>query len=167
MPKRLLALSLTLAALLEPAVAAAQPADQCWDTPDNGTRKSWFNAAATQNWQDSRQRADPGVMARMAGIYYGEIVSPQGDMVSRQYRRFSPDGLFDYQDQTCGNIAGIACSQNQGTGSWTAHQQPDGSIFVMVNFSDMVRTSQCFSDTVAIGNGGFQSISGAFWRRTQ
>jgi hypothetical protein len=148
-----------------PVPQELQNGQQCWQSRDDGNPPV-FSPQATYNWQQSVAAADPNVMAQMAGTYYGEIPSPAGDAISRQYRRFSSNGLFDYQDQTCGTNGGV-CSQNQGTGSWVAHQQQDGTIFLMVNFSDMVRTAQCFSDTVQIGPQGMQSYTGMVWQRTQ
>ena len=126
-----------------------------------------MNPQATDNWRVSVQTMDQQVMARMVGVYYADAWSQRGDQVSHQWYSFSPNGIFDYQSQTCGTDPNLPCTPSQGTGAWTAHGQQDGSIYVMVDFSDLVRSSQCFSQTIMLQNGGYQSLGGAFWRKVQ
>ena len=73
----------------------------------------------------------------------------------------------------CGNTRtrpappGATCSQNQGAGLWAGYQLPDGSIFLMIHFSDLARSNTCFSQTLRPRNGGFFDIAGGMnWQRT-
>jgi len=62
---------------------------------------------------------------------------------------------------------GATCSQKQGAGQWAGYQLPDGSIFLMIHFSDLARSNTCFSQTIRLGNGGFVDSGGGNWRRVQ
>ncbi len=86
---------------------------------------------------------DPAIRGKVVGTWYSENPNPQLGMVQRLYQTFSANGLFEYRDQTCGNIQGVPCSQNSGHGSWNAQRQADGWIYVRVQFSDLHRTNEC------------------------
>ena len=86
---------------------------------------------------------DPAIRSKVVGTWYSENSNPQLGMVQRLYQTFSPNGLFEYKDQTCGSVQGMPCSQNGGHGTWNAQQQADGSIYVRVQFSDLRRTDEC------------------------
>ena len=87
--------------------------------------------------------------------------------LNQQDRRFSANGLFDYNDQTCTNGSQIPCSKNQGTGEWRAVTQTDGSTYLMARFSDLIRTSACFGDRVSLQSGGMVDEGGIFWQKLQ
>jgi hypothetical protein len=72
-------------------------------------------------------------------------------MIQYLHQSFEPTGLYQYKDQTCGGITG-ACSSNFGNGSFRANRTGDGSIFFIVNFSDMSRLNQCVSAQVTFPN---------------
>ena len=117
----------------------------------------------------TRQLADPKVMQTVAGVYYGEFPSPDGRMYEQVYYSYEANGLWQYRDQTCtaNNQAGVPCSQNQGAGQWAAYGLNDGSVFLMIHFSDLSRSNTCFSQTIRLGNGGFVDAGSGNWRRVQ
>lgn len=152
------------------ALAYDEP-DRCYTTSDPRCSRdlcgnTFYNPSVTQNWMQTRQAADSAVMQKLAGVYYGEIPDPSGRMVNRTYREYRADGLWQYQDQTC--TPGATCSQNQGAGLWAGYQLPDGSIFLMIHFSDLMRSNTCFSQTIQLTNGGIYDVMGGMsWQRTQ
>lgn len=103
---------------------------------------------------------DPALRQFVAGTWYS--VTEQMGMTHQMYQTFLPTGVFDYRDQTCGSIPGVACSQNYGHGFWMATRQADGTIYIQVQFSDLKRQNDCtgwaasFPDrnTMAYANGG-------------
>ena len=107
------------------------------------------------------------LMGKMAGVYYGERPSPDGQYINYQYRSLEPDGLFQYQDQTCGNVAGIPCSQNQGTGEWRAVTRKDGTIYMMMRFSDLIVTSACAGGRYRMDGSALVDEFGITWQRVQ
>lgn len=103
----------------------------------------------------------PDLRNQVSGTWYSE--NQQMGMTQRMYQTFSPNGLFEYRDQTCSNnMPGLPCSQNYGHGTWNAARQRDGSIYIRVQFSDQRRSNDCtgwvasFPDpqTMAMNNGG-------------
>ncbi len=86
---------------------------------------------------------DPAIRGKVTGTWYSENQNPQLGMVQRIYQTFSANGLFDYRDQTCGNIQGMPCSQNAGHGVWNAQRHADGSFYIRVQFSDLRRKDEC------------------------
>ncbi|HVY51346.1 MAG TPA: hypothetical protein VHA07_07255 [Devosia sp.] len=162
------------ALLLATGGALAQDGEQyrCYSSSDprcadSSCANTFYNPDASLNWQRTVQSADAGVMQQMAGVYYGEQTAPQLGMIERVYRSYEPNGLWQYQDETCGSAPGVPCSQNQGAGQWAAYQQADGSIFVMIHFSDLSRYNNCFSQTLRLGQGGFVDDSGVSWSRVR
>lgn len=168
--KTIFATAILLAATASSALAADEP-DRCYTTSDprcsgDFCGNTFYNPSTTQNWMQTRQAADGRIMQQLAGVYYGEIPDPSGSMVNRTYRSYEANGLWQYQDQTC--TPGATCSQNQGAGLWAGYQLPDGSIFLMIHFSDLVRSNTCFSQTLKPANGGFYDVFGAMsWQRVR
>jgi hypothetical protein len=155
------------------SVAANEP-DRCYTTSDprcNGDNcgNTFYNPTVSENWMQTRQNADPQVMGQMAGVYYGEFPSPDGTMYQQVYRSYEANGLWQYQDRTCpvNDLGYLQCSQNQGTGEWAGYTLQDGSIFLMIHFSDLARTDNCFSQTLRLGGQGFSDTGGGNWRRVQ
>jgi hypothetical protein len=169
--RELFAAALVLASA---GAAFAQTNEQyrCYDSSDPrcsdaSCANTFYNPSASLNWQRALQAADPNVMQQMAGVYYGEQTAPQLGMIERVYRSYEANGLWQYQDQTCGSTPGVPCSQNQGTGQWAAFAQPDGTVFAMIHFSDLSRYNNCFSQTMRFGPGGFVNNSGVSWQRVR
>ena len=166
--KRVLSTTLLFVALTAAAIAQDDP-DHCYTASDprcsgDFCGNTFYNPSVTQNWLQTRQVADTRVMQQLAGVYYGEIPDPSGQMVNRTYRSYEANGLWQYQDQTC--TPGGGCSQNQGAGQWAGYQLPDGSIFLMIHFSDLVRSNTCFSQTLKPFAGGFYDVGGGMnWQR--
>jgi len=130
---------------------------------------TFYNPSVTQNWLQTRRNADPKVMQAVAGVYYGQFPSPDGRMYEQVYRSYEANGLWQYRDQTCptDNLGYLTCSQNQGAGLWAAYGLNDGSIFLMIHFSDLSRSNTCFSQTIRLGNGGFSDAGSGAWQRVQ
>jgi hypothetical protein len=122
---------------------------------------------ATNAWRDMLGRQDNRIIQAMTGVWYAEIPAPQLGMTSYQYRQFDANGLFQYQDKTCTNGSDF-CSQNQGTGFYTATGAADGSILTFIIVSDLQRDHECsggyarFIDDMTMQDGG-----GTVWRRVQ
>ncbi len=152
-------------------VDAQQQKDACYDIQegqiDQNLHNAYYNAQSTDTWRQLLQNADGQLMGQLAGVYYAERPSPDGVYLNRVYRSFEPNGLFQYQDQTCGNIQGIACSQNQGTGEWRATTWSDGSIYMMMRFSDLVRTSACAGQRVQMQGNIMYDEFGGTWQRVR
>lgn len=172
MPKILPALVLAVLAAA-PALAADEP-DRCYTTSDprcsgDYCGNTFYNPSMTQNWLQTRRNADPKVMQAVAGVYYGQFPSPDGRMYEQVYRSYEAGGLWQYRDQTCptNNLGYLTCSQNQGAGLWAAYGLNDGSIFLMIHFSDLSRSNTCFSQTIRLGNGGFSDAGSGAWQRVQ
>lgn len=158
----------TISFLALPTLAVAQQKDACYDRIDGQARNNTFyNAQSTDTWRQLQQTADPQLMANLAGVYYGERPSPDGQYVNYQYRSYEANGLFQYQDQTCGNIAGIPCSQNQGTGEWRAVTWQDGTIYIMFRFSDLTVTSACAGGRYQLSGKALLDEFGTTWQRVQ
>jgi hypothetical protein len=94
----------------------------------------------TKYWQFALQNTEQAAMQQVVGTWYVENVSQELGAVQRLYATYHPDGSFEYNDETCSNIS---CSQNQGYGQWAARGQADGSVYIMLNVSDLNRTSEC------------------------
>lgn len=86
---------------------------------------------------------DPAVRQLVVGTWYSETRSAQSGMTQQMYQTFSPIGVFEYRDQTCGNMPGVPCSENYGHGVWMATRQPNGMIYIRVQFSDLKRQNEC------------------------
>ena len=105
---------------------------------------------------------DPSLRGQVIGTWYSENQNPQLGMVQRMYQTFLPTGVFEYKDQTCGNVPGVPCSQNYGHGVWNAARQNNGVIYIRIQFSDQRRTNECTgwaatfpdSNTMAMTTGG-------------
>jgi len=157
----------TVAAVLL-ALAAATPAfaqqDYCNRRFGN---QVMLDEGATRTFREMVARQDNRAVAAMSGTWYAEIPAPQLGMTSYQYRQFQGNGLFQYQDQTCTTGTSF-CSQNQGTGFFSALTAQDGSIQTFVIVSDLQRDHECiggyarFMDSNTMQDGG-----GIVWRRVQ
>ena len=138
-----------LAATLLPAASAAQQQRriQCYDRVEgNGPgqnaprgNNTFLNMVMTDRYRAAQIAQDPQVMAAFAGVWAGQTQAM--GMVDTTYYSFEPNGLFQYKSQTC--TPGVSCSDNYGTGEWTAHMVAAGTIEVMFAWSDMVRTQAC------------------------
>jgi hypothetical protein len=106
-------------------------------------------------------------MRQISGVYYGEQTAPELGMIERVYRSYEPNGLWQYQDETCSTGMNIPCSHNQGTGEWAAFTQADGTVFAMIHFSDLSRSNACFSQTLRLSNGGMMDEYGIRWQRVR
>lgn len=95
----------------------------------------------------------PELRRMLAGTWYSETRAPQLGMVQRVQQTLLPTGVWEYQDETCGNMAGIAsCSKNGGHGLWMATRQPNGAISIRIQFSDLRRTNACTGSVVTMPN---------------
>lgn len=173
MSARLLPALLVSLLAISPAIAMDEP-DRCYTPSDprcsgDFCGNTFYNPSVTQNWMQTRQNADAKVMQAVAGVYYGEFPSSDGTMYQQAYRSYEANGLWGYKDQTCptDNLGYLTCSQNQGAGEWAAYSLNDGSVFLMIHFSDLSRSNSCFSQTIRLGNGGFSDTAGGNWRRVQ
>jgi hypothetical protein len=155
-------------ALSQAGPAHAQQDPGCWVTQDGtdafGHTPAYYDEALTRSWYQNLQAADPRLMAQIAGTYYAEIPAPQLGMISRQYRSYSANGLFEYQDQTCSSTG---CSQNYGHGRWVAHGIGGNAINLMISFSDLIRTNACVGGDLRVDGGGFQASDGTRWQRVR
>jgi hypothetical protein len=160
---------LLLAALaLLPSTASAQQRIQCYDRVEgNGggdvNANTYLNMVMTDRYRAAQIAQDPQVMAGFAGVWGGQ--SQAMGMVDTTYYSFEPNGLFQYQSQTC--TPGVSCSQNYGTGEWTAHGMGDGTIEVLFAWSDMVRTQACSAMVGVVQGTVFQTNTGFALQRMQ
>jgi hypothetical protein len=164
-----LAAAVCLALLVAPAIAQDEP-DRCYTTTDprgDDPKNTFYNPSATQNWQQTRANADSRVMQAMAGEYRGQFNDPTGQMVEYVRRIYDANGLWSYDDRTCTINSSLPCSENHGEGQWAAYQQQDGTIFLMIHFSDLARYNNCFSQTLQLQNGGFTDTSGGNWQKVR
>jgi hypothetical protein len=151
------------------APASAQQQNGCWVTRD-GERPfghntpAYYDEPSTRNWMRVLQLADANAMAMHAGTYYAEIPAPQLGMINYQYRKLDANGGFEYRDRTCSQVS---CSQNYGYGRWAGVPQGDGSIYIMVNFTDLIRQSACFSWVGRLNGTVFSTNDGASWQKVQ
>jgi hypothetical protein len=121
---------------------------------------------SSMTWNQMASSNDPRAVQAMVGTWYSRAVSPQTGQAQDLYASFEPNGLYQYRDQTCGQ--GNLCSNNQGTGEFRAAFQADGSIFYMINFSDLSRDHQCTSDNVRFqGAGMMVGRNGNIMRKVQ
>lgn len=112
----------------------------------------------TKYWQFALENAEQAAMQQVAGTWYVETAYQETGAVQRLYATYDANGLFSYQDETCSSIS---CSQNQGYGQWVARSQADGSVYIMLNVSDLNRTNECtgFAATIQ-GNQMFTQGGG-------
>lgn len=122
---------------------------------------------ATNTFHEMVARQDNNAIAAMSGVWYAEIPAPQLGMTSYQYRQYQGNGLFQYQDQTCTNGT-QSCSQNQGTGFFTAMTAQDGSIATFLIVSDLQRDHECTGGYMRfIDQNRMQDGGGTIWQRVQ
>jgi hypothetical protein len=150
-------------------VQGALAKDQCWDRREGEYPNNMFlNMVMTDQWRDLSGRADSQAMRGMVGVWYGEISAPSLGMVDRQYRSFEANGLFQYKSQTCGNIAGIPCSENYGTGQWVAvFADNNGAVQVMMHFDDMTQSDRCGGFVARLQGNLMLAGDGSRWQRVQ
>lgn len=164
-----LAAALALVCLAGPALAQDDP-DRCYTTTDprgDEPKNTFYNPSATQNWMQTRANADGRVMQAMSGIYDGQFNDPSGQMVEYVRRNYEANGLWSYADRTCTINSPVPCSENNGAGLWAGYQQADGTIFLMVHFSDAARSNNCFSQTLQLQGGAFIDSLGGRWQRAR
>ena len=173
MTARLLAAAALSLLAAFPALGQDDP-DRCYTSSDprcSGANcaNTFYNPTVSANWQRTRQAAEADAMRSVAGQYYFEYADPTGQMTNQAYRTYEANGLWSYQDQTCpvNDLGYLRCSQNQGAGQWAAYAQQDGTIFLMIHFSDLSRSNNCFSQTVRVSRGGFTDEYGSTWRRVR
>ena len=102
-----------------------------------GLAQAQFDAQLTKNCL--RIEFDAEVAKPLVGIWYSEATDPRG-FVNQMYSQFTADGVFDYQDRTCG---ATGCSQNQGHGLYAINAQGDGNYYAARIFNDVQRTNAC------------------------
>jgi hypothetical protein len=130
------------------------------------TPQGQVNPQQTQTFMQLMQANDMQGAQMISGVWYTEIPAPQLNMVSYQYQSFQPTGNWEYRDKTC--TAGTNfCSENQGHGQFAAVRQNDGSLYVMVNFSDLQRNSTCIGYFARVQGGAFQTSEGQQFQRVQ
>lgn len=130
------------------------------------TPQGQVNPQQTQTFTQLMQANDTQGAQMMSGVWYTEIPAPQLNMISYQYQSFYPTGNWEYRDKTCTSGTSF-CSENQGHGQFAAVRQNDGSLYVMINFSDMQRNSTCIGFFARIQGNGFQTSEGAQFQRVQ
>lgn len=122
------------------AVAAAS-AQEGVNAPCVNQVNGAYDAIASADWQARFQRTDRQALGQVAGVWYTEIQSPDGSMISYQYYSYQPTQILDVQSRTCGTIP--TCTDSYGTGMFAAETQGDGSIFITINYSDNNRRNAC------------------------
>lgn len=164
----LLTLILTLS-IASPALAqdgrvqCYVPSDQI-STP--GQRSNYLDMGLTQKYRIQQSYQTQEAMNALAGMWYGEVMSPMGNAVARSWYSYEANGLFQYQSQVC-DFIGTPCSQNYGTGQWTATQLQDGSYAVMYNWSDLANESACAGFTGILQGSTIHTSDGGVLQRVQ
>jgi hypothetical protein len=166
-----LAVAVALTALSSAALAQntlPEPTKvQCYSAPlqsggSNETR-ALLDMPSTQAFRIDAAKRDAQVMADFTGLWYSEFASPNGDSTTQIYYSFEPNGLFQYQSQTCWGM----CSPGYGTGQWVGLKEADGQVRVIYNWSDLERTSACSGNTGKLDGDTFNSQLGGTWTRVQ
>lgn len=151
-------------AITAPALAQQ---DYCARRIEGNPPSTILDQNATDTFHAMVARQDNNAIVAMTGVWYAEIPAPQLGMTSYQYRQYSANGLFQYQDQTCTNGT-QSCSQNQGTGFFTAMTAQDGSIATMMIVSDLQRDHECTGGYMRfIDQNRMQDGGGTIWQRVQ
>ncbi|MBV1704977.1 MAG: hypothetical protein KGQ28_09240, partial [Hyphomicrobiales bacterium] len=123
--------------------------------PDAGRTVIEPDIQGSTTWARLGVANDPGALQALAGTWYTEIRSPNTGAIQYLYQTYEANGLYQYRDRTCGTGYGMTtCSNNQGTGELRAVRQGDGSIFFMVRWSDLSRSSACTSYQVRFSDPG-------------
>jgi hypothetical protein len=170
--KSLPALALAALSIFSTSALAYDEPDCCYTTSDPRCSGSYcgntfYNPTVSANWQRTAQSADPQAMQQMAGVYYAEFSSSDGLYYDQMYRSYDAGGVWTYQDQTCTVGSNMPCAQGQGAGQWAAYPQADGTIFVMIHFSDLNHSNNCVSQTVRrVDAQGYSDEYGS-WRRVR
>jgi hypothetical protein len=165
-----LLVALALAALPATALAQGLPPPQqaqCYlpGPPQGaGQTKAYLDMGMTQTFRIDASHQDNEVMAAFTGVYYGEAMSPEGNAVTRVYYSFEPNGLFQYQSQTCG---AYQCSDGYGAGQWVGLRADNGMIRVIFNWSDLNIESTCAGATGVLQGNVFQKTDGTIWQVVQ
>ncbi len=124
--------------------------------------------AAHANCGVNPDATSPELRRALAGTWYHETRAPQLGMIQRMHQTFLPTGVWEYQDETCGNVAGIPCSKNGGHGLWMATRQANGAISIRIRFSDLRRTNACGGSMVTMPNPNtMTSADGGVIRRVR
>lgn len=145
------ALAATAAALLAATSATAQV--RCGGPQSNA------------QFQRLLARPDPRVAQLMAGTWYAETRSPATGQVNYGYQTFQRNGLWQYHNRVCGGML-PACSDYEGHGLFAGVVQGDGSINVMIAYSDLRVTNGCTATVLrAVGPGVLRDGNGAIIRK--
>jgi hypothetical protein len=148
-------------------VFAQQGQDYCARRIEGNPPSSILDQGATDTFHSMVARQDNNAIVAMTGVWYAEIPAPQLGMTSYQYRQYQSNGLFQYQDQTCTNGT-QSCSQNQGTGFFTAMTAQDGSFATMIIVSDLQRDHECSGGYMRmLDQNHMQDGGGTVWQRVQ
>ena len=157
-----LVLAAALAALLAAPPSLAQD-DVCYLRAQG----HWtLDPRATKAWLEARKYQDDDIMRTMTGVWYGEVVDPSSGAVSYQYKQYDESGGFAYQSRTC-STAGF-CSDNTGTGYYTAMKNGDGSISFFMIISDLERDHECTGGYARIlSPTQLQDAFGGIWQKVK
>ena len=92
-------------------------------------------------------RTDPRVTQLLTGTWYSETRSPATGQISYSYQTYERNGLWGYRNRVCG---GPLCSNYEGTGLYTGFVQGDGSLNVMIAYSDQRVSNGCTASVVRL-----------------
>lgn len=110
-------------------------------------------------------RPDPRVTQLMTGTWYSETRSPATGQVSYSYQSFERNGLWGYRNRVCG---GPLCSNYEGTGLYAGIVQGDGSINLLIAFSDQRVTNGCTASVVRlVAPGVLRDANGGISRKVR
>lgn len=130
------------AASLAVLVASGGVANAAGLFQDCRTQQGQVDPQQTQNWVRLMQANDMQGAQQVAGVWYTEIPAPELNMITYQHQMFYPNGIWEYQNRVCTGGTN-ACGDYAGHGQFAAVRQNDGTLYVMVNFSDTQRTNTC------------------------
>lgn len=121
--------------------------------------RPFLDVGISQQFHLDAARRDDAVMAQMTGIWHSEFQNDQGIKAYVDYS-FEPNGLFQYQSQTCGPLQ---CSPMSGVGQWLGLKMDGGQIRVIFNWTDLNIESSCGGATGTI-NGNVFETGGGVWQ---
>lgn len=152
---------LLLAALTAGPVRAADPQFQVCLGP-SGT----VDAALTADWQRRLQTSEAAAVGVLVGSWVNESYNATVNMTVTTRISYLATGVMDFSTRTCSTMMGYtSCSDDMGHGLFTAHAQPDGSLFVTRNISSLTRTSQCGGNGVRQQGDTLVDSQGGVWTR--
>ena len=161
--------AVSLAAALAFASSAHAQDYPCWINADdehqtdiNGNRQTVIrpDTVSSQTWRQLGDANDPRALQALAGTWLTETAANGSQL--QTYETFDGNGLYRYRQNVCSG----GCNQYEGTGEFRAAFQGDGSIFLMLNYSDLQRSHQCVSNQLRLqGQGRMLNRYGATMRR--